>query len=158
MATIRARRQPPPRVNAALPTRRSPASQRVSLVYREARRATGELFVTSGLGGLYGELTQDSMGAVLAAIDRHAPLRGRRFLDVGSGLGLPVLHAACLGARAAGIELCASRHMLAVAALARTSSALNGGGARFWQGAAEDVAWDADVVYVRRFACPKGQK
>lgn len=115
-------------------------------VYSKARCATNELF-GSIEGGLYGELTQDAMDRVLHAIDGHCGLQGAKFLDVGSGLGLPTLHAACMGSKAAGVEICDIRHNLALVALARVGADLSGGSARFWHGPAETMEWDADIVY-----------
>ena len=79
----------------------------VRALYRHVSREEGRLGGGEGTVGIYGSITEASMEKVVQAWERHCGLdREAVMVDVGSGLGRPLLHAlASHGiAKAVGIE------------------------------------------------------
>lgn len=91
---------------------------------------------------IYGEFTQDELDNYFNAVAPWLPGEGH-FIDLGSGLGKVVLHAALAlpGMRCTGVELLGYRHEMAQVRLAAMLAA----------GAAEDPAGAASVAARVRF-------
>lgn len=88
-----------------------------------------------GIEGLYGSLTRTGMGRVLDALASHCGGLGpaTHLVDVGAGLGRPLLHALALGAGAgSGVEVDAVKVEKATAFAAQTARALAGRGGEAW--------------------------
>ena len=103
----------------------------VRALYRHVRREEGRLGGGEGTVGIYGSITEASMGKVVQAWERHCGLdREAVMVDVGSGLGRPLLHAlASHGiAKAVGIEVDAVKVAKARALVENVGKALSGGG------------------------------
>ncbi|CAG9461620.1 unnamed protein product [Pedinophyceae sp. YPF-701] len=68
--------------------------ERVAALYRHMRRLETQLGGGEGVEGLYGSISQVSMQKVIDVLKSRCGLgRGSVFLDVGAGLGRPILHA-----------------------------------------------------------------
>jgi len=69
-------------------------SGRIDSIYHSIVRSTGALGGNGNNGPIYGELTKHSMQKNLELMVKHMDLDPTsRFLDVGSGLGKPNIHA-----------------------------------------------------------------
>jgi hypothetical protein len=92
-------------------------SAAVKALYRIIQRATGKLGGNGdGRGGIYGEITEGSMAAVLSVLREFGLGPDSAFLDIGSGLGKPNLHAAVdTGVRySIGVEISSVRWHLSL--------------------------------------------
>lgn len=79
----------------SLHTNRIKISPRVEKAYSIVRGCTGTLGGNGTTGAIYGELTMGSMQRVInLMVEKCAMTEQSRFIDVGSGLGKPNLHAA----------------------------------------------------------------
>jgi SAM-dependent methyltransferase len=80
--------------------------EEINEVYKIVRRSTSALGGSGYAGPSYGELTQGSMQKVLQTLVDECDLTTEsRFLDVGSGLGKPNLHAAVFPGVAASVGI-----------------------------------------------------
>ena len=103
---------------------------RVEQAYRLIRQSTGALGGNGQTGAIYGELTMASMQKVINVLINKCDMNEQsRFIDVGSGLGKPNLHAAqdpCVRL-SVGIELEQIRWQLAMYNLHQMSDELSRG-------------------------------
>jgi len=98
------------------------AENQISKVYTAIKASLGGSGGAAGDGTLDGEIRQGSMGRVLEAMHSAHPFTADSvFLDVGSGVGKPCLHAAAMAHTAitasVGIELDVNRYAQSAAAL-----------------------------------------
>ena len=107
-----------------------PIEPRTEHVYRLIRQSTGALGGNGNTGAIYGELTMASMQKVINVLVRKCGMNDQsRFIDVGSGLGKPNLHAAQDPAvrLSVGIELEHIRWQLAMYNLFKITDVLSRG-------------------------------
>ena len=110
---------------------RNPA-RTVADLYKAASRWMRRLGGGEGLTGIYGTLTRGDVEKVMQALTADTGMnRGSRFLDVGAGLGQPLLHAALKPgvARARGFEIDDPKVKKAAALIAGVRRDLGLGGA-----------------------------
>lgn len=111
---------------AAVSAKAAPA-ERLNALYRIMQSVEGRLGGGEGVEGLYGSITCTGMQRIVAALQAHCRLgSGSCLVDVGAGLGRPLLHAmlAVNMTAAYGVEIDTIKCQKAAAFLAQTRAEL----------------------------------
>lgn len=86
-------------------------SEEISLMYKLMRKATVDLSPGNHGDPIFGELTSTSNATVLSMLRTHCDFNKKsRFLDIGSGTGKMVQHAARFALLSGGLEVVEMRH------------------------------------------------